>query len=61
MHGRKTQNKYTFLHKVVYKRIAFTHSYLKVCIRTGKDASVKKCKWCTNVREYIQAKVLLSL
>ena len=52
-----------FFHKVVHKRIAFTHSSLTVCIRNRKDGRYKK-----NARDLllsdklsIQAKVLLSL
>ena len=29
---------YTFFHKVAYKRLVFTYSYLMVCVRTVKDA-----------------------
>ena len=30
-----------FFHKMVYKQIVFTHSYLIICIQTVKDARCK--------------------
>ena len=36
MHGRYVKNKYTFFHKVVYKLIAFTYSYLKMFLNWNR-------------------------
>ena len=45
VHGRYIENKYTFLHKVVYKWALFTHSYLMVSVWTVKDARCKTKIW----------------
>ena len=61
MHTKFVQHRYTFIHKVFYKR--FTHPYLMVFAQTAKDV---RCK--TKIRDTlmpqkwsIKAEVLLSL
>ena len=51
LYTRYVQHKHTFLHKVFYKVILSTHSYLMVWVWTVKDA-----RWKIKIRETLMSR-----